>query len=73
MKLLTKELKHRFAEVGEQREEKDPLVIAKFFNPCGRQTWYVTEFYPEDNLFYGFVSLFGDHNDEWGYFSLKEG
>ncbi len=35
MKLLTKQLEKRFAEVGSQEEEKDPLVIAKFFNPQG--------------------------------------
>jgi hypothetical protein len=25
-----------------------------------------------DVLFFGYVSIFGDHNDEWGYFSLRE-
>jgi hypothetical protein len=25
-----------------------------------------------DMNFYGYVSIFGDHNDEWGYFSLSE-
>ncbi len=25
-----------------------------------------------DMLFYGYASIFGDHNDEWGYFSLSE-
>ena len=35
MKLLTKELRERFNKVGRQEEIKDPLVIAKFFNPTG--------------------------------------
>jgi len=33
MKLLTKELLMRFEKVGRQEDDKDPIVIAKFFNP----------------------------------------
>lgn len=72
MKLLTKELEARFAEVGSQDGIKDPIVIAKFFNLAGMGTWYATEYIPADKTFFGFVSLYGDENDEWGYFSLKE-
>ena len=72
MKLLTKALEKRFAQVGRQEDVKDPLVIAKFFYPAGAATWFATEYYPEDRVFYGYASLFGDHNDEWGYFSLVE-
>lgn len=72
MKLMTPVLEKRFAEVGSQSEEKDPLIIAKFFNPCGAGTWYATEYDPERREFYGYVSIFGDINDEWGYFSLAE-
>lgn len=72
MKLITKELEQRFKTVGSQSEEKDPLVIAKFFNPAGSGTWYATEYLPEEGVFFGYVSIFGDHNDEWGYFSKEE-
>ena len=72
MKLITKELEKRFAEVGSQDDVTDPVVIAKFFNPCGAGTWYATQYYPEDRVFFGYVSIFGDHNDEWGSFSLDE-
>ena len=72
MKLLTKELKARFAKVGSQEEVKDPLIIAKFFNPTGMGTWFATEYFPKGKIFFGYVSLFGDHNDEWGSFSLSE-
>jgi hypothetical protein len=58
--------------VGRQEEVKDPLVIAKFFNPTGAGTWYATEYDPETKMFFGYVSIFGDENDEWGYFSLTE-
>lgn len=72
MKLLTKELEARFAAVGSQESVKDPVIIAKFFNPTGAGTWYATEYNPVDKTFFGFVSIFGDWNDELGYFSLSE-
>ena len=72
MKLLTKELLTRFAQVGRQDESADPIVIAKYFNPTGAGTWYATEYDPWSKVFYGYVSIFGDWNDEWGYFSLAE-
>lgn len=72
MKLMTKELEKRFAEVGSQENIKDPVVIAKFFNPTGAGTWLATEYDPETKIFFGYVSIFGDYNDEWGSFSLDE-
>ncbi len=72
MKLLTKELLKRFGEVGSQETDSDPIVIAKFFNPSGAGTWYATEYDPTDKIFFGYVSIFGDWNDEWGNFSLEE-
>jgi len=72
MKLLTEKLKDRFQQVGRQENKSDPLIIAKFFNPTGAGTWYATEYNPKDKTFYGYVSIFGDWNDEWGYFSLTE-
>jgi hypothetical protein len=69
---MTKTLEKRFAQVGSQAEEKDPLVIARFFNPNGAGTWYATEYDPQYKVFFGYVSIFGDHNDEWGSFSLEE-
>lgn len=72
MRLMTKQLEKRFLQVGNQGELEDPLVIAKFFNPCGAGTWYATEYDPKDKIFFGYVSIFGDWNDEWGSFSLEE-
>ena len=72
MKLLTSTIIKRFAKVGSQEQEKNPLVIAKFFNPAGAGTWYATEYDPEARTFFGYASIFGDHNDEWGSFSLDE-
>lgn len=69
MKLLTSSLLKEFARVGDQSQEEDPLVIAKFFPPEGFWTWYATEYDPENEIFYGYVV--GDF-PEWGYFSLCE-
>ena len=72
MTLLTKELERRFNEIGSQENSSDPIVIAKFFNPTGAGTWYATEYNPEEKTFFGYASIFGDWNDEWGSFSLEE-
>ena len=72
MRLMTKELEKRFSQVGSQENIKDPVIVAKFFNPQGAGTWYATEYDPKDKMFFGYVSIFGDWNDEWGYFSLAE-
>ena len=69
---MTKELEQKFAKVGSQENIKDPVIIAKFFNPTGSGTWYATEYDPETRTFFGYVSIFGDWNDEWGTFSLDE-
>lgn len=72
MKLLTKPLLKYFQKIGNQSENADPLVICKFFNPTGAGTWYATEFDEENGIFFGYVSIFGDWNDEWGNFALSE-
>lgn len=72
MKLMTRQLEKRFAQVGRQEDVEDPIVLAKFFNPTGAGTWYATEYDPEQRIFFGYVSIFGDHCDEWGSFSLDE-
>jgi len=72
MQLMTKELEQKFKEVGSQENAKDPVIVAKYFNPAGAGTWYATEYDPSQRLFFGYVSIFGDMNDEWGYFSLDE-
>ena len=72
MKLMTKKLVKRFAQVGSQENDKDPIIIAKFFNPTGAGTWFATEYEPKTRTFFGYVSIFGDWNDDWGYSSLDE-
>lgn len=71
MKLMTKTVAKKLPTLRAQENASDPVVHAKFFNPCGAATWYVLEFDGEDT-FFGYVNL-GDHdNAELGYFSLAE-
>ena len=72
MRLMTAELEKRFAQVGSQEEAKDPVIVAKFFNPMGAGTWYATEYDSDNKMFFGYVSIFGGIEDEWGYFSITE-
>jgi len=52
------------------QDGKGGLAIAhvKFFNPCGGETWYASEFDGQD-LCFGACCL---HERELGYFSLAE-
>ena len=70
MKLITKTLEDHFAQVGDQSEISNPLIIAKFFNPCGSQTWYASEYDKERQICFGYVT--GMAFDEWGTFSIQE-
>jgi hypothetical protein len=74
MKLLTKEILKAFKKQGNtsQMDPKDIKIVAKFFNPAGAGTWYATEYDETERIFFGFVSLFNDFNDELGSFSLDE-
>ncbi len=82
MKLLTEEIKQQLPPLYSQDNEKDPMVICKFFDPVGSWTWYAIEGSPVDDdgyfdtdnekvdfLFFGFVI---GVEPELGYFSLKE-
>lgn len=70
MKLITKQLEERFAKIGNQDEEEDPIIIAKFFNPNGAGTWYAISYEPEYNICFGYVTGLG--YDELGSFSITE-
>lgn len=47
-------------------------IHAKLFNPTGRGTWYVAACDPEQRIAFGYASIFGDYNDEWGDFAIEE-
>lgn len=74
MKLLTKQILAAFKKQGDTSSISfvDIKVIVKYFNPDGRETWYAIEYNPKTKMFYGFISVFNDYNDEFGHFSLTE-
>jgi len=73
MKLLTKEIKNKLPTIyaTENVPLKEKCIVCKFFNPCGIGTWYIVEGTQEEDdfIFWGLVDL---HEQEFGYFSLKE-
>ena len=72
MKLMTKKLVKRFAQVGRQEEIDDPTIVAKFFNPIWERSWYATEYDPENRIFYGYMKSTEYWNDGWGFFWLDD-
>ena len=75
MKLLTKDIENKLQKqplYSQEQKGDDARVIAKFFNPCGRGTWYVLEGEKQDNgdwLFFGISEIY---EREYGYFTLSE-
>lgn len=70
MKLLTKELERRFAQLGSQDDKgDDAVVVCKFFTPDSGWTWWATEYLSEGREFFGLVQGF---EVELGTFSLEE-
>ena len=46
--LLPDSLKERMPPLYSQENERDPMVVCKFFDPVGSWTWYATEGSPVD-------------------------
>ncbi len=53
-----------------QEGSEDPIVIAKVFDTFGSATWFITEYDPEQNIAFCYVT--GLAADEWGYTSITE-
>lgn len=78
--LLPDSLRKTFADkypLGSQEDlpTSEKKIVAKFFFPAGRYTYYVVEGEPEgsDFIFFGYcLSFLGEEYDEWGYVSLSE-
>lgn len=80
MKLMTKTIERaieKYPLYSQDGKGMDAKVVVKFFNPCGSQTWYVTEGtkIPYDSsgdyTFFGYATGF-DYEGEWGYFNLSQ-
>jgi hypothetical protein len=72
MKLITEEFETLFKDypLYSQEDAKDPLVVAKLFDPAGSATWWITEYDPVEKIAFCYVT--GLVLDEWGYTSLVE-
>jgi len=70
---LTKTLRQALLANGARgaREDRDPVPVVKFFNPCGAATWLATELDVDGDTLFGLVDL-GFGCPELGYFSLAE-
>lgn len=53
-----------------QENIRDPLAVVKLFDVAGTATWYVTEFDPNTQVAFCYVT--GLAFDEWGYVYLPE-
>jgi len=73
MKLITKEIEKNAPSLYSQEANSasDVMVVAKFFNPYGSATWWMTEYDPEQRLAFGWCDL-GMGCPELGYFSIAE-
>lgn len=69
MKLLTKEIIKKTPSLYAQENETDPMVYAKFFDPCSHWTWYLMELDEETGRCFGYVVGF---EEELGYFDIPE-
>ena len=67
MKLITKELEKRFAEIGLQSQNSDPIIVAKFFNKTKQLEWYLTEYNHKNQTCCCYLKGF---TDEWGIFYI---
>lgn len=69
MELLPQELAKILPKLYEQDGKEEQTVHLKFFDPCSNWTWFVLEYDPVEQIFFGLVIGL---ETELGYFSLKE-
>lgn len=75
MELLTREIIERFKEYplySQDGKGMDSVVLVKYFNPCGRGDWVITEAEETgsgDWILFGYCHIF---EWEWGYVMLSE-
>jgi len=75
-KIMPKALSSKVPPLGSQDGKgKDAIVYAKFFDPQGSATWYMTEFDPKTGDAFGYADMFGSGDSqsaEMGYFNVWE-
>jgi hypothetical protein len=78
MQLITKQIRKQLeanyleTQAAETSERNfDPRPVVKLFNPCGSQTWLITEIEPGTNYAFGLCDM-GMGSPELGYVSIDE-
>ena len=68
MKLLTKDIINKATKQYSRNSDMEQMVVAKFFNPAGRGTWYLMNM-EDENYCWGICHIY-----EWevGSFSIKQ-
>lgn len=54
---------------SQEGKGEDAIAQVKFFTPDSSWTWWVSEYDPEEKMFFGVVK---GYEREYGYFSLNE-
>tara|TARA_B100000900_G_scaffold304549_1_gene263153 strand:- start:2849 stop:3169 length:321 start_codon:yes stop_codon:yes gene_type:complete len=74
MQLLTKEILNKTPDISDGETKPEQVKItAKFFDPTGSFTWYLTEINKSDNdTCFGFVTSEFCPDGELGYFTISE-
>lgn len=74
MKLLTQEILSEFKKQGPTNDKSaDQIrVITKFFTPDAQCSWFITDWLPEEDLFFGYCSLGDPDCAELGYVSKAD-
>lgn len=74
-RLMTKELEEKMPKLYETEdiEIEDKVALVRYFIPNTYSQWFGIEYSKEENLMFGYASIFYDPScDEFGYFSLDE-
>ena len=69
MKLLTKAIINKATRQYPKGADMEQMVVAKFFNPTGRGTWYMMNMHEDNDYCWGICHIY-----EWeiGAFSINE-
>ena len=69
MKLITADIQKKLDKNFAEQNDED--IVLKLFNPCGGQTWLITQMEPDGDIMWGLADL-GFDCVEYGTISMNE-
>ena len=69
MKLITADIQKKLDKNFQEQNDED--IVLKLFNPCGAQTWLITQIEPDGDIMWGLADL-GFGCVEYGTISFNE-